>query len=152
MSGNRMALAKSLVSKSEDYNCDSSLLILSLFELISHLGITELYTTFKEVVENSKVNLQVAYPEIDEFDIEQCLFEHRLNKEFSVETNIKLPETLDDFRQNFRKKYNSIKYRTDAVGYSFLRILAHKYYETDFFPDYLDRTFCNELVLRGKKS
>ena len=146
MSGNRMALAKSLVSKSEDYNCDSSLLILSLFELISHLGITELYTTFKEVVENSKVNLQVAYPEIAEYDIEQCLFEHRLNKELSVETNIRLPQTIEEFKNTFKKKYSSINYRTDAVGYGFLRTLAHKYYETDFFPDYLGRTFCEDLI------
>lgn len=146
MSGNRMALAKSLVSKSDDYNCDSSLLILSLFELIAHLGISELYTTFKEVVEDSKVNLQVAYPEIDEYDIEQCLFEHRLNKELSVETNIRLPQTLEEFKNSFKKKYSSIKYRTDGVGYGFLRILAHKYYETDFFPDYLDRTFCEDMI------
>lgn len=146
-----MALAKSLITKSEDYCCDSSLLILSLFELTSYMNIPELYSIFKEVVEESKVNLQVAYPEVGEHDIEQLLFEHRLNKELSVETNIKLPETLVEFRQNFRKKYNSIKYRTDAVGYGFLRILAHKYYETDFFPDYLDRTFCAELVLEKNK-
>lgn len=151
MSGNRMALAKSLVEKIEDYCCDSSLLILWLFELSAYLNIPELYSTFKKVVEESKVNLQVAYPEVGEHDIEQLLFEHRLNKELSVETNIKLPDTLDEFRQKFRKKYNSIKYRTDAVGYGFLRILAHKYYETDFFPDYLDRTFCDELVLKSTK-
>lgn len=146
MSGNRMALAKSLVTKAEDYSCESSLLILNLFEIIAHMGISELYSTFKKVVEESGVNLQVAYPEINEYDIEQCLFEHRLNKELSVETNIKLPETLEKFRKTFRKKYNSITYRTDAVGYGFLRTLAHKYYETDFFPDYLDRTFCTEIV------
>ena len=150
MSGNRMALAKSLVTKAEDYNCESSLLILNLFEIIAHLGISELYSTFKKVVEESGVNLQVAYPEINEFDIEQCLFEHRLNKELSVETNIKLPDTLEEFRKTFRKKYNSMTYRTDAVGYGFLRTLAHKYYETDFFPDYLDRTFCTELIVKKK--
>lgn len=148
MSGNRMALAKSLVAKAEDYSCESSLLILNLFEIIAHMGISELYSTFKKVVEESGVNLQVAYPEISEYDIEQCLFEHRLNKELSVETNIKLPDTLEEFRKTFRKKYNSITYRTDAVGYGFLRTLAHKYYETDFFPDYLDRTFCTELIVK----
>ena len=147
MSGSRMALAKSLVTKSDDYSCESSLLILSLFETIGHLGIPELYSSFKKVVEKSKVNLQVAYPETTEYDIEQCLFEHRLNKELSVETNIKLPATLEEFRKSFRKKYNSISYRTDAVGYGFLRVLAHKYYETDFFPDYLDRTYCSELII-----
>ena len=83
---------------------------------------------------------------VPEYDIEQCLFEHRLNKELSVETNIRLPQTIEEFKNTFKKKYSSINYRTDAVGYGFLRTLAHKYYETDFFPDYLGRTFCEDLI------
>lgn len=145
MSGNRMALAKSLVSKSEDYHCESSLLLLDIFELIAYMDMPEAYSAFKKFVEESGIDLQVAYPEHGEHDIEQSMFEHRLNKEVSVETGIKLPETLADFKLQYRKKYDSIKYRTDSVGYGFLRTLAHKYYETDFFPDYLDRTFCEEL-------
>lgn len=142
MSGNKMALAKSLVEKSEDYHCESSLLLLVIFELIAYMDIPEAYVAFKKVVEESGVDLQVAYPEHGENDIEQLLFEHRLNNELSVETGIKLPDTIEDFKQHYRKKYNSMKYRTDSVGYGFLRTLAHKYYETDFFPDNLDRTFC----------
>lgn len=145
MSGNKMALAKSLVEKSEDYHCESSLLLLVIFELIAYMDIPEAYVAFKKVVEESGVDLQVAYPEHRENDIEQLLFEHRLNDELSVETGIKLPDTLEDFKQHYRKKYNSMKYRTDSVGYGFLRTLAHKYYETDFFPDYLDRSFCEEF-------
>lgn len=151
MSGNRMALVKSLIKKSEEYACDSSLLILTLFEIIAYLNIPDLYSIFKKLVEESDVNLQVAYPETSEYDIEQCLFERRLNKELSVETNIKLPPTLEEFRMKYRKKYDRIKYRTDTVGYNFLRILAHKYYETDFFPDFLDRQFCVGLSDRTNR-
>ena len=151
MSGNRMALVKSLIKKSEEYACDSSLLILTLFEIIAYLNIPDLYSIFKKLVEESDVNLQVAYPETSEYDIEQCLFERRLNKELSVETNIKLPPTLEEFRMKYRKKYDSIKYRTDTAGYNFLRILAHKYYETDFFPDFLDRQFCVGLSDRTNR-
>lgn len=151
LSGNRMALVKSLIKKSEEYACDSSLLILNLFEIIAHLNIPNLYSIFKKLVEESDVNLQVAYPETSEYDIEQCLFERRLNKELSVETNIKLPPTLEEFRMKYRKKYDSIKYRTDTAGYNFLRILAHKYYETDFFPDFLDRQFCVGLSDRTNR-
>ena len=151
MSGNRMALVKSLIKKSEEYACDSSLLILTLFEIIAYLNIPDLYSIFKKLVEESDVNLQVAYPETSEYDIEQCLFERRLNKELSVETNIKLPPSLEEFRMKYRKKYDSIKYRTDTVGYNFLRILAHKYYETDFFPDFLDRQFCVGLSDRTNR-
>jgi len=144
LSGNRMALAKSLITKSDEYCCDSSLLLTVMFELISYLNIPEFYTLLKKAVEESEVDLQVAYPEISEYDLEQSLFEHRLHKEISVETSIKLPETLDEFKQKFRKKYKSIKYRTDSKGYGFLRLLAHKYYETDLFPDYLGREYCTE--------
>lgn len=144
MSGNRMALARSLYEKDEDYCCGSSLLIMVVFELIANLKISELYTTFKKVVEESGLDLQVAYPITDEYDIEQVLFEHRLYEEIAVQTSIKLPETIDDFNEHYSKKYKSIVYRTDAVGYGFLRLLAHKYYETDLFPDFLGRMYCKE--------
>ncbi len=144
MKGNRMALAKSLYTKSDDYSCGSSLLIITLFELISYLNITELYDAFKKVVEESKVNLQVAYPIQEEYDIEQLLFEKRLNEELSVETDLKLPDSIEDFQKTFRKKYKSIDYRTDKINYGFLRLLAHKYYETDMFPDFLGRDYCRD--------
>lgn len=144
MSGNRMALARSMFEKSDDYNCKSSLLLLNFFELIAYMGADELYVALRKLVEKSEVNLQVCYPLQDEFDIEQALFEHKLSKEVYVDTSIALPEMLDDFKKSFKKKYRSIKYRTDAAGYGFLRTLAHKYYETDLFPDYLGREFCVE--------
>lgn len=144
MMGNRMALAKSLYTKSDDYSCGSSLLIITLFELISYMNISELYNAFKKVVEESGVNLQVAYPIQEEYDIEQVLFEKRLNDELSVETGLKLPDKIDAFQNNFRKNYKSIDYRTDKVNYGFLRLLAHKYYETDMFPDFLGRDYCRD--------
>lgn len=144
MMGNRMALAKSLYTKSDDYSCGSSLLIVTLFELISYMNITELYSAFKKVVEESGVNLQVAYPIQEEYDIEQLLFEKRLNDELSVQTNLKLPDTIEDFQKTFIKKYKSIDYRADKVNYGFLRLLAHKYYETDMFPDFLGRDYCRD--------
>ena len=142
MSGNKLALCRSLYTKDEDYKCESSLLLMIIFELIALLNIPLLYTTFKKVVEDSKVNLQIAFPNHEEYDIEQKLFEHRLDEELPVQTNIALPAAIEEFQNNFKKKYKSISYRTDASGYGFLRILAHKYYETDLFPDYLSRDFC----------
>ena len=103
MTGNRMALAKSLYKKSDDYCCDSSLLIVTLFELISYMGLEPLYTRFREVVEESKVNLQIAYPIVEEYDIEQCLFEHRLYEELSVQTSVILPKTLEEFRSTLQQ-------------------------------------------------
>ena len=144
MYGNRMALAKSMYEKDDAYNCDSSLLLLNVIELIAYMNIPDLYAAFRKIVNESGVNLQVAYPNWDEFDVEQRLFEHRLDEEIPVESDIKLPETLEEFRNTFKKKYKTVKYRTDKVGYDFLRGLAHKYFETDLFPDYLGRGFCEE--------
>ena len=116
-----------------------------MFELLAYLNSAAAYKAFKTVVEESEVNLQVSYPITDEYDIEQLLFEKRLYDELSVETSIKLPETIEAFQSSYTKRYNSIKYRTDSVGFGYLRILAHKYYETDLFPDYLGRAYCSEL-------
>ena len=144
MTGNRMALARSLYVKDDDYCCESSLLLTLIFELIAYLNIPQLYTLFKKTVEESGVNLQIAFPITDEFDIEQTLFEHRLYDEMAVQTDIKLPETIEGFHENYSKKFSSIAYRTDAAGFEFMRVLAHKYYETDLFPDFLGRAYCKE--------
>lgn len=77
--------------------------------------------------------MQIAFPITDKFDIEQTLFEHRLYDEIAVPADIKLPDTLDGFHKNYSKKYSSIAYRTDVAGFEFMRVLAHKYYETDLF-------------------
>lgn len=145
LAGNRMALAKSLYKKSDDYCCTSSLLIVVMFELISYMGLEPLYTRLRELVEESKVNLQIAFPVQEEYDIEQCLFEHRLYEEFSVQTSLQLPKTLEEFRSAYNKPYNSIQYRTDAAGFYYLRILAHVYYQTDLFPDFLGRAYCKAI-------
>lgn len=143
--GSRMALTHSLYEKSDDYCCDSSLLIVVLFELIAYLGMEPVYDRLKEVVEKSGVNLQVSYPIPDEYNIEESLFDHRLYEELSVQTNIKLPKTLKEFQSTFSKQYNSIPYRTDATHFGYLRILAHVYYETDLFPDFLGRAYCKNI-------
>lgn len=138
---NRLELAKSYHAKTDDYCDKSSLLLLLLFELLAYIDSDEMYTQIRRVVKDSGVNLQVAYPKIN-IDIEQMLFEKPLYNEIAIESSIKLPETLIEFKENFKKKYDSIMYRTDKVGYDFLRLLAHKYYKTDFFPDELNFGFC----------
>ncbi len=145
MLGNRMALAKSLYGKSDDYGTSSSLLITTFLELLSYMGLTETYASLKKQADDSDVSLQIAYPIQDEYDIETALFSGRLYDELSVQTNLELPDSDAEFREKFRKPYNSILYRTDKVGYSYLRVLAHIYYQTDLFPDFLGRAFCCEI-------
>lgn len=75
------------------------------------------------------------------------LFNKRLCDELAVETGIQLPETLEEFQETFSKTYDSIQYRTDKAGFFYLRILAHIYYQTDFFPDFLGKKFCRAIHL-----
>lgn len=138
---NRMELAKSYHTKTDDYCDKSSLLLVFLFELVAYIDADEMYIKLKKVVEESGVNLQIAYPKTG-IDIEQVLFEKPLNNEICVETSIKLPDTVAEFKETFKKRYDSIIYRTDKIGYNFLRLLAHIYYKTDFFPDELNIGFC----------
>jgi hypothetical protein len=142
---NSLELAKSYYKKSDDYCDQSSLLLVLMFELIAYFNANGLYLELKKIVEKSKVNLQIAYP-INTFDIEQMLFEKKLHNEFSVETSIKLPETLDEFKDSYVKKYDKIDYKTDKMGYGFLRILAHIYYKTDLFPDFCNVGFLTPLT------
>ena len=44
MHGNRIALAKSIYKKDEDYHCDSSLLLIVAFELLAYLNMPEFYS------------------------------------------------------------------------------------------------------------
>lgn len=142
MTGNRKALAKSLYSKSDDYHCESSLLLTTLVELLAYIGAADCYKVLRQSIIDSGVNLQVAYPIHDEYDIETELFRKRLYDELAVETGIQLPETLEEFQETFSKAYKPIRYRTDKAGFFYLRILAHIYYQTDFFPDFLGEKFC----------
>lgn len=81
------------------------------------MKLSSIYPVFKDVIEKSGLNLKTAFLIHKEDDIEQKLFEHRLNKELAVQTNIKLPKTIVDFQTTFKKKYSSINYRTDKVNY-----------------------------------
>ncbi len=145
MLGNKKALAKSIYKKSDDYCCESTTLITTLFELLSYLGLKDVYEYFYKEVKASGVDLQISFPINEDYDIEQLLFEHRLYEEMSVYTDFKLPKTLNQFRSEFQKYYNKINYRTDAAGFYYLRILAHIYYQTDLFPDFLGRKYCKSI-------
>lgn len=142
--GNRIACAKSLYEKSDDYEDSSSLLLVVILEIIAWMDSSEWYDHLRKAIVESNVNLQVAYPILDD-ELEIHLFEHRLMKEMCVETSIQLPETLEEFKKSFVKKYDYIPLRTEKVGYDILTILAHKYYRTDMFPDFLNLGFMKPL-------
>lgn len=147
--GNRKACAKSLYEKSDEYVDSSSLLMVVLIEIIAWLGYEEWYKLLRKEILDAKVNLQVAYPIPDE-ELEVKMFDHRLMKEICVETNIQLHETLKEFKESFVKRYDPLEMRTQKTGYGFLMILAHVYYKTDMFPDYVNFGFWKRMEDRGE--
>lgn len=143
---NRKQVAKSLYEKSEDYQDTSSLYLMVLVEIVAWMECEPLYKMLRDKIEETKVNLQVSYP-IESETLEYDIFEHKLHNELSVQTNIRLPESMDEFKKSFRKKYNHIDLRSDKTKFWFLKILAHVHYETDWFPDFLKLGFWEPLSI-----
>jgi len=144
--GNSKQVAKSIYKKSPEYSDSSSLFLMTLIEFIAWADAEPLYTMLREKIEETKVNLQVSYP-IESDDLEIKLFEHQLYDEMAVHTNIKLPESLEEFNKSYKKRYNSIDFRTTKTRFWFLTILAHIHYQTDLFPDYMNLGFLEPLKL-----
>ena len=147
--GNSKQVAKSIYKKSPEYSDSSSLFLMTLIEIIAWADAEPLYTMLREKIEETKVNLQVSYP-IESEDLEIKLFEHQLYDEMAVLTNIKLPKSLEEFNKSYKKRYNSIDFRTTKTKFWFLAILAHIHYQTDLFPDYMNLGFLEPLKLNSQ--
>ncbi|MES2396322.1 MAG: hypothetical protein V4549_09980 [Bacteroidota bacterium] len=124
-----------------NYTDSSTLLITVLFEFISLLNGDSIYNGFKTHFKE-KFDFQIACPNIDEYDIEQLLFEKHFDEEFYVESGIELQDDIKDFKSTIQdKEIENILYRTDKAGFPYLRSLAHIYYENEFFPGEWRRLF-----------
>lgn len=141
---NKRALCNSLFKKSDDYEDSSSMFLMVLIEIIAWMDATELYDAIRTMVEKANVNLQVPFPINDE-KLEISLFDHHLHNEMCVESSIKLPPTLQEFKSIFCKKYNKIELKTDNTFFAPLKILAHIHYKTEWFPDFVDLGFLKPL-------
>lgn len=134
--GDRRDLAKSMYRKTDSYRDQSSLLLAHLAEIVAWIGDKNLYKLLYDLVKESGVNLQIAYP-IPYEDLEYSLFNHRLYREMSIEFDIKMPKDITRFDKSLVKKYDHISLRTEKTAFRFLETLAHVCYKTDWFPDYV---------------
>lgn len=148
--GDEIGFVKSIQrsrKKKEVNRQPSSLLITILFELAAILNFEQLHKNYKEQFEK-KVNLQTAYPKLNDYDIEKLLFEKYLDDEFYVETNIDLMPSLAEFGEIMsNKEIEKVDYRTDKAGFPFLRTLAHIYFKNEFFVDEW-RKYCKDEMLQ----
>ncbi|WP_439584125.1 hypothetical protein [Dyadobacter bucti] len=118
-----------------NYSDESSLLIPILLDLMASFNLDKHWSEGIEILSKSEIDFQTAIPNIDEYDIEQRLFENHLDEEFLVESSIEYPETAQEYRELIKNRtYSPISYRSDTAGFPFLRTLAHVYYKSEFFP------------------
>lgn len=121
--------------KPEEYTDESSMLIAILYELLVFFNAEETYLNLKEHLDD-KVNLQIAHPNTEEYDIEQSLFENHMDAEYYVDSLPKVPDSFEEFKKLVKEKsFQAIEYRTDKAGFPYLRTLAHKYFKNEIFPD-----------------
>lgn len=118
-----------------NYRDSSSMLLPILFELVAIFNLEKLYDDYKDVFK--EVNFQIAYPHyniIESFEV--LFFTKFLDKEYGVETIFKLPDDFKEFKENVRNKNsNRNPFRTELIGYDFLKILAETFYFNEPFPE-----------------
>lgn len=128
----------------EEYTDESSMLIAILYEILILFDGEKTYQTLKAHLED-KVNLQIAHPNTSENNIEELLFKGHMDSEYYIDSFQKVPESFEEFKKIVKgKSYEKIDYRTDKVGFPYLRTLAHKYFKNEYFPDVWRTRIFNE--------
>lgn len=136
------------------YSDTTSLLLAVLMEFTAILDMEGLYNEMKTFIHQFKIDLGIFVPHHGEHSTSKNLTEHPdedleeqlFSKEFfndGYQRSISLYKGLDgelsfeDFKQELmeRKEEFTYTYRTDKVGYGYLRDLAHIYFRTPYFPD-----------------
>lgn len=136
------------------YSDSTSPLLAVLMEYIAILDLEEDYNNIRKFVIENKIDLGIFTPhhglnsiskhliENLEDDLEEQLFSNsRLSdgyqRNISLYLNLQDDMTFDEFKRDYQKRIDEFKYeyRTDKAGYSFLRNLAHIYFQTPNFPD-----------------
>lgn len=119
----------------EEYFDSSSILIPTLFELIAVLNWEKGYELFKDKFDKN-LSMQIPYPKTTDFDFEQKLFEGHQHNGYFVETPVKGGKSaFVEFRDKLlAEPSEEIKFRTDAAGFRYLRLLAHFYYKNELPP------------------
>lgn len=122
-------------SKPQEYIDDSSILIAILFELLAIFNAKDIYENFKKHIDEN-MHLQIAHPNLKEFDIEQVMFERHMDEEYYIEGPFSQANSFEDLKEKtMTRVFDKINYRTDEAGFPFLRILAHKYFKNEIFPN-----------------
>lgn len=135
LNNDQVILTREIVNRNKTkYEDSSTLLITQLFEFCAILGYQQPHQEYHDLFKDD-IDLQIAHPNFKEFDIEQLLFKKHMYNEYYVETGVNLKESLDDFKKDILSRtFDDFEFRTDSIGFNFLRVLAHIYFKNEFFP------------------
>lgn len=136
------------------YSDSTSPLLAVLLEYIAILDLEQDYNNIRKFVIENKIDLGIFTPhhgknstskhliENKDDDLEEQLFSNRrLNdgyqRNISLYINLYDDMNFEEFKLDYQKRINEFQYeyRTDKAGYSFLRNLAHIYFQIPYFPD-----------------
>ncbi|MEA5259044.1 hypothetical protein VB264_14705 [Arcicella aquatica] len=122
--------------KQKDYPDTSSLLIPYLLEMLAIFSLDELYDEYNKFLEK-ELSFQTAIPNFEGYpDFEQRFFKGHLHNEYNIEFSVKLPSTLQEYKESLnKKKAKKVLFRTEKAGYGFLMTLARSFYKNEPFPD-----------------
>lgn len=124
-----------MLERSFDYQDDGSFLLTIFLELLILSNDPSLYATAR-VYLSGKVDLQSAYPLSSSPELESKYFQGNINELVYPATSIPLPEDLAAFIQYIKSlREQELPFKTDAVGFPFLKFLAAFYHQNDIFPD-----------------
>ena len=137
------------------YYSDSTSPILGvLLEYLAILDMKESYEFMRDFIIEKEIDLGVFVPHLginsvsrhliedSENDLEEQLFSQSVHDGYQSELTVKnrlssTPLSFDDFKAKIQARKNEFEYdyRTDKVGFPFLKDLAHIYFNTPYFPD-----------------
>lgn len=125
--------------------CDSSSILLAILLEISLIFNSE--NLFNEILSfiDKDLSLQIVSIDSNKYNVEQLLFERNLHNEYFVDCIERVQDGLkllkneanfSEFRKSvLEKKESLISFKTDVLGLSCIRYLAHSYFKNEILPE-----------------
>ncbi|OPB84420.1 hypothetical protein [Elizabethkingia ursingii] len=124
-----------LNQKPDGYEDSSSVLLAIIAELLVIFKAKGSFEIFHKYL-SENLNLQIATIDSSEYDVEQLLFEKNLHEEYFVDSIQELTTDFEEFKkERYSKVLPMLEFRTDKVGLSCIRYLAHSYYKNEILPE-----------------
>jgi hypothetical protein len=131
-------------NKPEEYCDSSSILLAILLEITIIFNSENLFNGILSFIDEN-LSLQIVSIDFNKYNVEQLLFEKHLHNEYFVDCIERVQDGLkllkneanfSDFKKSvLEKKETPNSYKTDVLGLSCIRYLAHSYFKNEILPE-----------------